>query len=340
MTSLNDFKPKETLAQAKPDKVSVVSAEGALFSNTVISEHLRKLGYPETSIASFLKCGESNGMILLRSCACNVLPFELPYRCCLRTCPACSKIRQRKIRKKYLSFLEQIRAERGRDEISFLTISPKNYTDYKTGLETIKKNVKKFFRSKYVKDRVLGGFYVIEGKNPNGDWNVHVHAILYGRRLDNRIRGHCFDCSQNLIKFNYKTKEYYCSNAKCNSLNVKHKKDSTIVELYKKISGEDVNIHITKQSTSTFTLNYMLKYVSANKNEFATVEDMATYIVANRKQKLINSFGMFFKQKFPKQPTLCWRCEEEVHYDYDPDVSNVFWEARRAELPPKELIGC
>ena len=346
MTSLNNFKPKEALSQAKPDKVSAVSAEGALFSNNVISEHLslseclRRLGYPEKAIRSSERCGEHTGMIMYGSCDCGGWEHDLTYRCCLRTCEVCAKSRQRRIRRKYLPFLEALKKERGRLELTFLTVSPKNYDNYPTGLRSIKRNFKKFLRSKYVRERINGGFYVIEGKNPNKDWNVHTHAILYGRRLDNRIRGQCSDCSQNLIKFNYTTKTYYCANSKCNSLNVKHRKDSTLVELYKKISGEEVNIHITKQNSSAFTLNYMLKYIGANKDDFASVEDLAIFIATNRKQKLINSFGSFFNHKFVKQPTLCWRCESEIVFIYDREMSDIFYEARRAEPPPTKRCFC
>src|SRR3989344_4763638 len=99
MTSLNNFKPKEALSQAKPDKVSAVSAEGALFSNTVISEHLslseslRRIAYPETSIRNLERCGEPTGMIMYASCSCNGWDFDLTYRCSLRTCEVCAKSR-------------------------------------------------------------------------------------------------------------------------------------------------------------------------------------------------------------------------------------------------------
>ena len=72
---------------------------------------------------------------------------------------------------------------------------------FEEGQKEIKIYFKKFLRRQYVKDRVKGGFFNIEATNKyDNGFNVHMHILYYGARLDNQIRGKCFDCGQNLMK--------------------------------------------------------------------------------------------------------------------------------------------
>ena len=153
----------------------------------------------------------------------------------------------------------------GNDALYFLTLSNPSHDTYEEGLKHCKESFKKFLRTDYVKTRIKGGLYIIETtKSKDGKWHVHNHAILYGRRLDNSIRGNCFDCGQHLIKYDKKTNTYFCANSKCQSENVKFLKDSKIVQLYKKSSGQESNAFITKIQGTTTILNYVLKYISTD----------------------------------------------------------------------------
>lgn len=327
------------------DNSELKRAEGSLFSNNVISEHLIehliKLGHPETSISSMKRCGFSSGFMVVSECSnCGFRNFELKYHCCLRTCPDCSKLRKRRLRLKYLPYLKDFLIDRNRNQLYFLTISPLNYGDFKEGLENIKKSFKKFIRTKYIKERIKAGLFVIETTNTGKKWNIHIHCILYGRRLDNQIRGKCLDCGQNLLKFDYNNKRYYCSNRKCNSLNVKHKQDSKIVQIFKKCSKRDVNIHISRQSSKEHTLNYMLKYISANKYDFSSEEDFAKYIYYTRKQRLVSTFGLFFKFKAKKPQCHCFKCGSPIQYLVDWEISELLKENIKKEnvkKPPNLL---
>jgi len=314
-------------------------AEGSLLGNNVITEHLRLLGYPETSINSMNRCGEKLGIRIFRNCdGCGTRGIDLEYHCSLRTCPNCAWVRKNRLRSKFLPILKSFHIDRNNDQLYFLTISPANYNNSEEGIKHIKKSFKKFLRTDYIKERVKGSLWVIETKTKNkfGDskgWNIHVHAIIYGKRLDNMIRGKCNDCNQNLLKFDHKTKKYYCANNKCGSYNVIYKKDSRIVRLFKKCSKREVNIHVSKQGSSEYTLNYMLKYVSSNKDDFNNEKEIAEYIYYTRKKRLINGFGLFFKIKTKKSDNICYKCGCHVSYIVDFEISELIKESR----PPPNL---
>jgi hypothetical protein len=271
-----------------------------LFSNRVITLHLQELGYPQKSIDSMNKCGISTGFRVLRACGCKNQILPVKHHCCLRTCPDCAKKRKRRIIRQYRPFLGSLAQDR-KYFIYFLTISPKNYTNLSEGLKHIKKSFAKFLRHDYIKERVKAGLYVIEAKGTEGDWNIHIHAIIYGRWIDNKVRT---------------------------------EKDSKLVRLFIQSSGREVNIHIQKQSSSLFSLNYMCKYISANKNDFQTEKDMAVYINCTRKHRLISSFGLFYKCKVPVQPYVCPHCKGIIHFCADQEVISIIERSLIEKAPP------
>jgi hypothetical protein len=250
-----------------------------------------------------LRCGEETGNIVFVNCRCSSKAVNLKHHCCLRTCPDCAKLRKRKLRNKYLPYLSKIYQDR-KNYIYFLTISPRNYDSLEDGLKKIRKNFNKFIRHNYIKERVKGGLYVIESKQSNGKWNIHIHAIVYGRWIDNKIR---------------------------------KEKDSKLVSLWKKSSKEDVNIHISRQGSTLFSLNYMLKYISANKDDFNTPLDMAKYILSTRKMKLISTFGMFFKAKFEIIKPVCPHCNMQIYFVFDFEVMNIYRDALNRPPDPPDL---
>lgn len=278
-------------------------AEGdLLLGNSGITSHLQELGYKEKSLKSMLRCGVKSGFKILSHCGCKNKIIDLTYHCSLRTCSGCSKIRKRKISRKYFPFLQNLYQNK-KYFLYFLTISPKNYKNIKEGLKHIKKSFSKFLRHKYLKDRVKGGLYVIESKGKEGNWNIHIHAIIYGRWIDNKVR---------------------------------KEKDSKLVRLFRQSSKTEVNIHITRQNSVRFTLNYMLKYISANKNNFKTSLDMAKYIMATRKKRLIHTFGEFYNIKIKKSKCICYKCNQEIEYIIDLEVV-LYVEEKMNELKPPDL---
>lgn len=265
----------------------ISGCEAPLFNSKAISSHLLELGYPQNSLDSMLKCGTKSPLKLIKACGCGSSVIELPVSCNLRTCPRCAEKRKMRIRRDYEPVLAKFNTNpHNREFLYFLTISPANYDDYKTGLNHIRKSFSKFLRNKYVKERVLGGLYVIEAKNTGKGWNVHIHAIIYGRWLDNKVRKN---------------------------------PDSKIVTIFKRCSQRAVTMNIQRQGSALYSLNYMLKYISANKGDFLDVKMMATYIYESRRQKLISKFGLFFDMKFDKVPCTCYKCYQNISFTYDPD---------------------
>jgi hypothetical protein len=265
------------------------------------------------------KCGKSSGFNILRSCYCKNEIFPIKHHCNLRVCPECAKIRKRRIVRQYKPFLESL-AQDKTYFFYFLTISPKNYDNLEFGLKDIRKSFTNFLQHQYIKERIKAGFYVIETKGGEGNWNIHIHAIIYGRWLDNKMRGECLDCGQSLLKYNKVTKEFCCANHNCNSSNVLIKEDSKIVRLFRQSSNRDVHMHIQRQNSSSYSLNYMCKYISANKDDFSSDKDTAVYINSIKRHRLINSFGLFYNCKIPKQPYACKDCGGEIHYCSDMKV--------------------
>lgn len=299
------------------------SAQRSLFSSSAITSHLRELGYPESSLSSMFKCGQHSCQIV-KTCDCGVSLIDCKHSCNLRTCSNCSLKRKRRIRKQYLPFLQDFHPNKT-DFYYFLTISPKNYDSFDEGLEHISKSFSKFVRLKYVKDRVKAGLYVIETKNTGKGWHVHLHAIVYGRWLDNRLRGKCLECNQNLIKKDPLTMKFYCANSKCNSQSVVVKDDSKVVSLFKKSSGRDCNIHIQRQSSVAHSLNYMLKYISSSKEDFTDVKSYSQYLFYSYKRRLISSFGLFYKHKPSKKLIhVCVHCQKNISFCYDPEIIAVY----------------
>ena len=121
----------------------------------------------------------------------------------------------------------------------------------------------------------------------------------------------------------------------------KSKKSKSSDDSSKKSSNRKVNIKIEKLSTLEFTLNYVLKYISANKDEFMTTKDFAKFISVSRKKKLIIPFGkIFYKNKLiKKQQPLCPCCNNPLEYIFDMQLLN--WIERRLEEsqdpPPLDL---
>ena len=114
-----------------------------------------------------LRCGVKSGFDILVRCGCETKIIEVTHHCSLRTCKNCSKIRKRRISRKYFPSLNSL-AQNRKYFMYFLTISPKNYKDLNYGLSHIKKSFSKFLRHLYIKDRIKAGLYVIETKGEEG----------------------------------------------------------------------------------------------------------------------------------------------------------------------------
>jgi hypothetical protein len=345
------------------DLIDLRRAEGSSFISEALTLHLLELKHPENSITSMLKCGMPY-MDVLGSCTnseCSLHGDHLvsvKHKCNLRTCPECSKRRKGRLAQKYVPFFNQLKSDRLFSRY-FLTISPENYDSLEEGLNHIQKSLSKFLRRDYIKQRIKAGIYVIECKehwagkkqfDKNGNylythnkhgWNIHLHMIIYSRRLNNRVYGTCEACNQHLLKWDSYKRRFYCANKKCNSINVHSAKDSHLQREWEDCSKRSAHIHITKQWTSLGSVNYMTKYIGANKDDFQNVKSMAKYINVTYRRRLISAFGGFYSKKkrlevfgfdFSEIKTKCPKCYSEMKFSYDYEVMLMI--QQEANRPP------
>lgn len=290
-----------------------------------ISSHLKQLGYPERSLLSMNKCGLPSGLEVFKQCLCGVSRIQMTYKCNLRTCPTCAKTRKKRIFNRFLPFFNLYPITKS-NFFQFLTISPPNYKNLEEGFKHIRKSFSKFIRRKYIKERIKAGFYVLETKEKeDGTWNIHIHAILYGRWLDYRLRGQCLDCHQNLIKFDKTTKIYFCASRSCNSLNVVRYTDTKTGREWAQSSGDVARIYGERVNFIYGAVSYLTKYISANKDDFFSSESVAKYIFSTHKKKLINAFGLFFKEsrQLKNNSYCCYKCNTTISYFIDFQVTNM-----------------
>lgn len=285
---------KESSSYSTLLDVSAISLHQIFYNQEIINKNplikeLVKLNYPLKSINSMIKCGELQGEFI-QKCDCGTRLKQLKHNCNLRTCYSCSKIRCRRLSKLYTRYLKLYPKTRTK-RLRFLTISPSNYSDLEFGLKDIRKNFNKFVRRKYIKENVDGGIYVIEAKaTPENTWNLHLHVILYSKFISN-----------------YPSEEG----------------DSILVKEWKDTSKCDVVIDIKQvcqQKKGVKELvDYLLKYVTAFKDEFYDVKQHAFYISCTRKKKLINLFGDFFNNRPKKHDSvcICKKCGVEVEFIFD-----------------------
>lgn len=323
-----------------PDQLEHHIHNAQVYAESPLVKELHNLGFPMKSLNLMLTCNQPNGYIV-KSCNnpnCNneeLIPLK--NHCDMRTCPVCAKRRKQRVIHRFLPYLREYKQTRT-EFLYLLTISPKNYNNLKFGLEDIRKNFAKFRRLNYVKDRLKAGFYVLETKQKeDGTWNIHIHCVAFGRWLDNRIRGKCLNCGQNLMKFDRINEKYYCANKHCNSLDVVVNQDSKLTSLWRKSIGHDCHMHIKRLNSVDATFDYVLKYVSVNKDDFISVKAMAQYIYTTKNKRLLNSFGLFrVKIEIPKKFFYCNKCGNEAKFKYDLEVVARLLQAKVTKDPPPE----
>ena len=219
----------------------------------------------------------------------------------------------------------------------FLTIKPKNYDDFEYGKKHIRESFRKFIRRKYIKERVKGGFYVIEVTNHGKGWNFHIHCILFSRVLSNTYRGKC-SCGQSYLKKDRFTNKLYCASRQCNKIFEGEFEKPRLVQEWEASSKRSCFMDISWIRNRDSVINYSLKYVTSHKDSFDNIEDFAYFIKNTYREKLINSFGEFsgvsakygnsyipyslFK-KNNKKVCICPDCNSVIKYQFDLEISQL-----------------
>lgn len=301
---LEDYEEREQILNSKP-----------------FARLLLKRGLKPKTLVNLLRCGSysSNGKLLKTSCGCGSVIGKIRHHCSNRSCPKCSERRRRKIFRKYYPLIRNLPAT-STHSLKFLTISPKNYTTLQEGQENLRKSLSKMFRNKYFKDRITAGFYVVETKSSEKGWNVHAHIIIYSKFLNNYLYSFCPNCQKKRrVKFDKRSKKYYCSIRTCNSIQVNQKVENSLIvdkinTIFQRQCMVDVKLIKSRMSpygqltSNQHALNYCLKYVSHNKGDFKNETDFADYIVYTSNRRLINVFGIFHNFKNDPIKPKCTFC--------------------------------
>jgi len=287
-----------------------------------------------------MNCGDENGYYFQQnghkeSCSsCNKAILST-RNCSQSSCPRCSVTRTRKHKKKILPLLKFLPDDRDKEFFSFATITIPNTDTYIEGYEALRKYLPKVFRHPYLEENVSGTLQVIEGKvgdryritydMKDGKWNVHAHAIFYGRYLSNIVKGYCKDCRQ--WQMQKHGKGFRCKCCKSRNIKLKDKGKSLLRQIFEKYFPCSVGIRIQRIGGAKHILNYMLKYLSKGKEDFAgedTYDMEAEYVASTRYKRLFNATGIFINPKNKKEfsgfdskkvPTICRECEEAITWE-------------------------
>ncbi len=335
MTNTSQSAERRSLLVTKGTSITEILENEEIFNSNPLIRELFKIDFPLKSINSILNCGVTKDY-LTKNCGCGKSVVPITNHCDSRTCKNCNPRRKAKFRNKYIGLLQYHRPD-GIHNNLFITIAPPNYQDLEFGLIDIRGKITKWRRHEYIKDRIKAGLYVIESKQKeDGSWNIHSHMIAYSRHLDNQIRGNCLDCKQNLMKFD-KQRGFYCANQNCNSNNVRVNKDSKLKSTWRELFNEECHFHVKKIGSIKSKLNYMLKYISTQKEDFLSVYFEALYIKTIKGKRLITAFGGWYKidlSKYQlKNKIICKACNQEIEFRYDlEEVSRIFYE--QSKPPP------
>lgn len=313
---------------------------------------LQEGGLKECTIRNLGRCGKDvtyldhkddtvKTMYITSTCDCgeNHRVIKLRYRCNNRICPSCAKRRQREFFSKYLHYFDNFE-NNDYNRFRFLTISPVNELDLKVGLDKLQRNFRAFIRRDYFRNRVKGGMYVIECKvGSDGLWNIHLHSLIYGSYLDNRVRGRCYTCDGKSLKFEPVSGKFRCASKYCRSYDVVQDSDSKLVSEWKKVSNEDVNIDIRQQRNSKSALYYCLKYISNTKQELNNNLDyISQYLITMHNRRLLSFYGCFHNNKIKKQPRHCSMCGSEITYIFDMSITEQYNKNYNDNPPPQRTI--
>ena len=327
-----DQEPKQN-SKGSTSVVQSSSTSGALLGVRGISanlfEKLKAKGYSEKALNSIGRCGDKTGQKFTFSCSgCADRVVDGTWWCDKIFCKRCSLKRTRRIIRKYSPMLNSLSYKKGKREFLHLIISPEN-VDKPDDLFDLKKKLKKLMNCTEMKLKVLGYLCSTEcTKKIKGKFHIHFHILIYGARLNNKVEGYCLDCKKNKIKYDYYSEHFYCTNRKCKSLNVVKTNDSPLVQLCKKYFKSEVNVYVTDKirvggkyisvlNNPALLLEYILKYITKSDFSFESEEDLADYLIATYKKRLISTGGLFYNYKVPEDQLLCFTCKTTLIRKFD-----------------------
>lgn len=116
--------------------------------------------------------------------------------CGYRFCPVCGHIRRWRIRERLSQVFKLMKHRRGY-MLKMLTLSSKNSTDLKRGIDELLSGFRRLRQSKLWDSHIAGGLFVLEIKGTEGDWHPHLHCFIYSLRIEWRsLRDQWFKASK------------------------------------------------------------------------------------------------------------------------------------------------
>lgn len=285
------------------------SGGGTLLGLSAITSRLRDLGYSQRSLTSMQKCGEPDGRFFEHKCGCGTFIDKMRWKCNLSICNECAIRRKRRIFDDFLPVLGKLRPNHNYF-YRILTINPENYDNLKEAYDHIRKSYSKLIRREFFKS-IVGGLYAVEVTNNGNGWNVHIHAVIYSKYLDNEVP---------LIGG-----------------------DSPLVVECNKTFKRRCNVDIRLMNSHYGALAYVLDYISFDKTKLQNEEQIAQYIFHSRKRKMIQTFGKFYARKnknsefMVEKPTacVCSKCGFEISLTLVRDYEVIEY-LRSCKPPPIE----
>ena len=137
---------------------------------TALISELSALGFSHYA-DKLSQCGEIGGSLFCNDCGHTLV---VTNRCDLRICPDCNKRRFARLYNRYMSAL------RGKS-LRFLTLTAPNVSELvREDYRELRDMVTRFRELKWVRERILGGFYSLEVTHGVNGWNLHVHMLYEG----------------------------------------------------------------------------------------------------------------------------------------------------------------
>lgn len=105
--------------------------------------------------------------------------LTVPVYCGDRFCPVCSGSRRARIRKRLKYMFDNSPVTPGQS-LKFLTLTIPNVADLSTGMAHLVASFRKLRQRSTWKHLVSGGVFVVEITGTDGNWHVHIHAVIMG----------------------------------------------------------------------------------------------------------------------------------------------------------------
>ncbi len=114
---------------------------------------------------------------LTMCCTCCFRTFKVPVSCGDRFCDVCALSRRMRVRSR-IDFLTTFGNVAKGARLKMITLTVKNQSDIRKMTNHMIHSFRKMRNSKYWKERVKGGLFVLEVTGKAGSWHVHIHAIV------------------------------------------------------------------------------------------------------------------------------------------------------------------